>query len=277
MQNIPFSFGNGRNVRMPRRNSTNTNPDNSKEQPFLREQPSGDPVSSYSADSEGVPETLAVSGNVEPGRKAPAEAEEPQITDAEEGEAKTTSIGLIWNHWLEEVDVWSDRLERQEDAWVRTVKRAAGHARRRRETFKDLANQIGKEISHWEKLVREEYLSATAAGRYFFPSESLKETNEKLDAIKDRVADRVCLPVRVYTRVADHATNRLVEWMERYVENRKEIRGTIVSSLKSAAKEMQQRQERAARTLQKQLRDLLFPIGKYMEQPEEEETRGGTP
>ncbi|MEH7308782.1 hypothetical protein V7137_27410, partial [Neobacillus drentensis] len=110
-------------------------------------------------------------------------------------EKNVSSLELIWNQALQNLDAWVERETIREDNLLKTAQLFAENVKRNQSNLKELVNQFSKELSDWEKTSREELLTATINLQTFFPIKSYEEINDNLDKIHNKSSEMISSPL----------------------------------------------------------------------------------
>lgn len=184
------------------------------------------------------------------------------MTNSLESEKKTTSIDLLWEQALREVDAWVDCAKKREDVLLNSTKQFAENLKRNQQNIKELAEQFSSELRAWDRKSKEEFLTATASLHYIFPVKSFEEINEQLDNTDQKAADLTSTALG--SLVSDEQINRLIASVEQYVEFRRKNREQYVNSVKETASIIRDNQRALLEIMSNQVKNLFFPFHKYV-------------
>jgi hypothetical protein len=184
-------------------------------------------------------------------------------------EEKITSLDLLWDQSIQELDAWSERVGLREETLRRSTKNLVENIKRNQKNRKELIDQFLKEQSEWEKVAREELLTSTTSLQYIFPIQSYQEINNILDTFRSKTVELYNLPLRPLTN--EEPLENYMDSVEKYIEYRKKTRVQFINNVKETLKKIQENQSNIVHLFTKQIKNVLFPFNKYIERYSEEE------
>src|SRR3954469_7938480 len=141
---------------------------------------------------------------------------------------KGSSLDLTWQQMQQELDSWNKGTIDREEMFLRSSRHFIENVKRGQDNVKELVKHLSKEQRELERMVHEEFLTATTWMHYFFPVQSYEEMNRVFNNLQK--SDKVS----VFTNC--ETLEKYMESVGRYVELRRNRRNQFVESLKETAK-----------------------------------------
>lgn len=178
-----------------------------------------------------------------------------------------SSLALLWNQALGQVDAWSKRAEFNEEVLLQSANQFAENVKRNQSNIKELTEQFSKELQNWEKTAREELLTTTAGMQYLFPVKSYEEINTQLDDVQNKTANLTLSPLGHLLK--GEQVDKFVSALGQYIEFRRNNRNLYVKNVKETASIIQDNQRAFFKIMADQVKNVFFPFQKYMDNREE--------
>lgn len=160
------------------------------------------------------------------------------------------------------MDGWSERASQREEILVSSVKNLVGNVKRNQQNAKELIQQFTKDQLECEKKTRNELFSYTTSLSLLFPKLSYVDINQNFDHFQNKVLELSKLPVEKLSR--PEFLENLIKSTEKYVELRRNSRERLIERLKENAMTVHNSQEKVILSLSKYVKNVLFPINKYI-------------
>ena len=170
---------------------------------------------------------------------------------------KGSSLDLTWQQMQQELDNWNERTTDREEMFLRSSRHFMENVKRGQDNVKELVKHLSKEQRELERMVHEEFLTATTWMHYFFPVQSYEEMNRVFNNLQK--SDKVS----VFTNC--ETLEKFMESVERYVELRRNRRNQFVESLKETAKVIYESQKNIVQLITNQVKTVFFPLQSYIE------------
>lgn len=170
---------------------------------------------------------------------------------------KGSSLDLIWQQVQQELDNWNERTTDREEMFLRSSRHFVENVKRSQDNVKELVKHLSKEQSELERMVHEEFLTATTWMHYFFPVQSYEEMN--------RVFNNLQKSGKLSVFTDCETLEKFMEPVERFVELRRNKRNQFVESLKETAKVIYESQKNIVRLITNQVKIVFFPLQSYIE------------
>ncbi|WP_338451053.1 hypothetical protein R4Z09_03780 [Niallia oryzisoli] len=170
---------------------------------------------------------------------------------------KDSSLYLTWQQVQQELDNWNERTTDREEMFLQSSRHFIDNVKRSQDNVKELVNHFSKEQRELERMVHEEFLTATTWMHYFFPVQSYEEMNRVFN--NSQKSDKMS----VFTNC--ESLEQYMESVERFVELRRNRRNQFVASLKETAKVIYESQRNIVQLITNQLKSVFFPIQSYIE------------
>jgi hypothetical protein len=181
----------------------------------------------------------------------------------------TTSLELLWNQALEQLNAWTNGEEYREEMLLKSASQYAETVKRNQNNIKQLTEQFFKELSDWEKSAREQLLTTMTGMQYLFPLKSFEEINTQLDDVQNKTTKITLTPMNHLLN--EDQVDKFVNALEQYVKFRRNNRNLYVSNLKKTASVVQDNQTAFFKIMTDQVKNVFFPFQKYMVNSEETE------
>jgi hypothetical protein len=181
----------------------------------------------------------------------------------------TTSLELLWNQALEQLNAWTNGEEYREEMLLKSASQYAENVKRNQNNIKQLTEQFFKELSDWEKSAREQLLTTMTGMQYLFPLKSFEEINTQLDDVQNKTTKVTLTPMNHLLN--DDQVDKFVNALEQYVKFRRNNRNLYVSNLKKTTSVVQENQTAFFKIMTDQVKNVFFPFQKYMVNSEETE------
>lgn len=172
-------------------------------------------------------------------------------------EKKGSSLDLIWQQVQQELDNWNESTTDREEMFLRSSRHFIENVKRSQDNVKELVKHLSKEQRELERMVHEEFLTATTWMQYFFPVQSYEEINRGFNNLQKSEK------LSIFTNC--ETLEKFMEPVERYVELRRNKRNQFVDSLKETAKVMNDSQKNIIQLITNQVKTVFFPIQSYIE------------
>ncbi|RSK26629.1 hypothetical protein EJF36_07015 [Bacillus sp. HMF5848] len=178
-------------------------------------------------------------------------------------EERLTSLDLLWQHILQEIDAWAARADFRDEVLLKAVHQYAEGMKRSQENVQKISETFMHELRSWEKTAREEFLMSTTAIQHFFPIKSYEEVNEVFDSIQERTAKLIATPFKSMSE--RQSVEKYIETLQHYMQIRKQSRDQYVANMKQTARLVYESQKGFVDLFTNQLKAIIFPFEKYME------------
>ena len=173
------------------------------------------------------------------------------------------SLDLLWNQVYQQLDVWSERASQREENLVNSVTHLVENVKRNQQNAKELIQQFTKEQREWEKNARNQLFSYTTVLSVLIPKISYVDINQNFEQFHNKVMELSEQPVEKLSR--PEFLENLIQTTEKYVEFRYNSREKLVESIKRKAKVIHNSQEKVIRSLSKYMKNVLFPINRFID------------
>lgn len=178
-----------------------------------------------------------------------------------------SSLALLWNQALGQVDAWAKRAEFNEEVLLQSASQFAENVKRNQHNIKELTEQFSRDLRNWEKTAREELLTTTAGMQYLFPVKSYEEINTQLDDVQNKTAKLTLSPLGHLLN--SEQVDKYVSGLVRYIEFRRNNRNLYVKNVKETASIIQENQLAFFKIMTDQVKNVFFPFQRYMDNREE--------
>ncbi|MGG1677176.1 hypothetical protein ACIFOT_15670 [Neobacillus sp. NRS-1170] len=178
-------------------------------------------------------------------------------------EKNLSSLELLWNQAFQKLEAWVEQETKREDLHLQTARQFADKVKVNNSNIKEITNQFSKELRQWEKTSREELFTATTPLMALFPLKSYEEINNNLDQLWNKSTESAAKPFNQLfnCRYGDN----IVANLEKFIEFRRYNRNLYVTNLKEKASFFQTNQLAFLKTVNNQVKNVLFPFHNYME------------
>jgi hypothetical protein len=193
--------------------------------------------------------------------------EQEPILVEEDVQEQYSSLDILWNHAFRELDQWAKKADFRDDVFLKEAMYFAESIKRNQENIKSVREQFNKEFGNWERTAREEFLMSTTVLQHIFPKKSYEDINQQIDQIQSRTASILNAPLQKV--VNNQIMDQYLQMVEQYISLRKNARIQYIKTLKQAASLIYESQKGFVSLLTGQLKTVIFPLNKYMEQAEE--------
>jgi hypothetical protein len=195
------------------------------------------------------------------------EKQEEEITVDGEIEASLSSLELLWKYKFHELEELAKCADYRDEVFLKEVRRFSESVQRNKGNIKKIAEQFTNEFTEWEKTARDEFLMSTTILQNFFPIRSYEEINADIDQNQKRVLSLLSTPCQTIANC--QAIEKYLGMMDHYIELRKKGRLQYINTLKQAGNPLYEFQKGFVNLFTTQLKELIFPLNKYMENMEE--------
>ena len=169
---------------------------------------------------------------------------------------KGSSLDLTWQQMQQELDNWNERTTDREEMFLQSSRHFIENVKRSQDNVKELVKHLSKEQRELERMVHEEFLTATTWMHYYFPVQSYEEMNRVFNNLQKN--DKVS----VFTNF--ETLEHFMESVERFVELRRNRRNQFVESLKERQGYLES-QRNIVQLITNQVRTIFFPLQSYIE------------
>ena len=190
-----------------------------------------------------------------------------EITVDGEYEASQSSLDLLWRNKFQELDEWAKCADHRDEIFLNEVRRFSESVQRNQGKIKAIAEQFIMELTEWEKTARDEFLMSTTTLQQFFPNRSYEEMNAQFDQIQNSLLSLLSTPFQ--TIESFRAMEMYLEMINQSIELRKKGRLQYINTVKQSVNPLYEYQIGFVNRFTTQLKELLFPLNKYMEKTEE--------
>lgn len=198
---------------------------------------------------------------------AAAEDHVEEMTINGENESTQSSLDMLWNSKFQEFDEWAKCAEHRDEVFLSEVRRISNKLQQSQANLKAITEQFTKEVTQWEKTVRDEFLMSTTLLQQFFPNRSYEEINEQFDQIHNSLVSLLRTPSQTISTWKN--MENYVEMIDQSIELRKKRRLQYFNSVKQAVNPLYGYQKGFVNMAATQFKELFFPLNKYMEETEE--------
>ncbi|MFP7295884.1 hypothetical protein [Neobacillus niacini] len=192
--------------------------------------------------------------------------QEPTLPE-KDVEEQFSTLDLLWKHAFCELDQWAKRADFRDDVFLKEAMYFSESIKRNQENIKLVRDQFQREFANWERTAREEFLMSTTVLQHVFPKVSYEGINQQIDQIQNKTASILNTPIKLV--LSNQMGDQYLQMIEQYINLRKNSRKQYIKTLKQAATLIFESQKGFVSLLTGQLRNIIFPLNKYMEQAEE--------
>lgn len=191
---------------------------------------------------------------------------EEMTIDGENGES-LSSLDMLWNSKFQELDEWAKCAEQRDEAFLSEVRRISNRLQRGQGNLKAITEQFTKEVTQWEKTARDEFLMSTTLFQQFFPKRSYEEINEQFEQTQNSLVSLLRTPSQTISNWQN--MENYVEMIDQSIELRKKRRLQYINNVKQVVTPLHEFQKGFVNMAATQLKELFFPLNKFMEETEE--------
>jgi hypothetical protein len=192
------------------------------------------------------------------------EKEDKKITIDGEKEAPLSSLDIFWNSKFQELDEWAKCAEHRDEVFLSEVRRFSKSVQRNQGNIKAIVEQFTMEFTEWEKTAREEFLMSTTLLQQFFLYRSYEEMNAQCDQIQNSVLSLLSTPCQIISNSKN--MENYLEMIDQSIVLRKKGRLQYIKTVKQAVNPLYEYQKGFVNLVTTQIKELIFPLNKYMEE-----------
>lgn len=176
---------------------------------------------------------------------------------------KKSSTCMLYDNWEESIESWHTQISKHEDHYIDSVKAMAERLKKNQLTYREFLEQVKTKQKEWERLLREEFVTATAGMQFLFPFQSLEKINEMFEKAaewKDKI------PAVDFPLYSNEEIGKLaVDGLEKNILQVRKNREQYLEALKKTASSIIEPQQKYLNSMQEQMKQLFFPFQSIIE------------